>query len=428
VAQEIAEDIIKQVVSAGWLVPPPHEPFDEGGGAHVYLCYKRDLVASLESFARSTAPVVGARPDASGELACKALGALHHALIVDKTAVAVLKVPKLEKGTPQRARREVDAMRKLSAPGLTALFAADDGEPTRWFVMQYHPRGTIATARGLYSGNSLMVLRGALQVAKALVQVHALPLVHRDIKPSNIFLGDNGEWILGDFGIALDVDRSRLTRPGEVLWSRDWMPDWMTDRAEAESSPVVDIYMLTLTAYWMITGRKPRASQMDEPEFDLRRVFPADPHMGMVAEFFHDHLVSKEQKVASRTATDFCRRLERMTARLAEQATSLLLLSFISSYATTDISPNGRPFSAMVMTPRPCRRIAVAVRGSQQRREGVLRLTLGDEQHTIPLGPDENGWATLTGFNLATPLPEGPVFAKAEAVDATISGLLVWAV
>jgi serine/threonine protein kinase len=294
--------------------------------------------------------------------------------------------------------------------------------------MRYHPRGSVADSRSIYLQNPLPVLRGALQVANALVSVHGLPLVHRDIKPSNIFLGEHGEWILGDFGIALDVDRTRLTRADDVLWSRDWMPDWMADRSLAESSPAVDIYMLALTAYSMITGRKPRASQMDEAEFDLRKLLPANPHADMVADFFKHHIVVKEQQLASRTATDLCRRLEKLIAQLSEQATSLLLLSFNSSHAANDISPSGRPFTAMLMTHRPCRRIAVAVRGKDEGRDGTVRLTLGDQQITVPLGKDENGWATLTGFDLAAPLPEGPVFVKAEAIGSTISGLLVWTV
>jgi serine/threonine protein kinase len=345
--------------------------------------------------------------------------------LVERTAVGVLKVHKADHGNPQRARREVDAMRRLTARGLTSLLAADDGEPTRWFVMQYHPRGPVAAARSAFKDKPLRVLRGALQVAEALEVVHALPLVHRDIKPSNIFLGDDGRWILGDFGIALDADQTRLTVT-EVLWSRDWMPDWMTDRPLAEATPVVDLYMLVLTAYSMITGRKPRASQMDEADFDLRKLLPEHPHIGIVAKFFEEHIVNKEQNVVSRTAAELCLRLEQLISRLQDRGTLLPLCSFISSHTMTDISPSGRKFDVVVMNPRPCVRIALSVRGLGTTTGGKFKLVLDKQFRTLPLPDNPETWQTYEGFDLDTPLPEGPISVKVEPLEGVISGILIW--
>jgi hypothetical protein len=58
-AQDIPIEIVERVKGSGWLIPTPHEPFAEGGGAHVYLCYRHDLVASLEAFVAAAGPMAG---------------------------------------------------------------------------------------------------------------------------------------------------------------------------------------------------------------------------------------------------------------------------------------------------------------------------------------------------------------------------------
>lgn len=43
----------------------------------------------------------------------------------------------------------------------------------------------------------------------ALTDLHAMGIIHRDIKPENIFFEADGQVVLGDFGLAIDVNKDK---------------------------------------------------------------------------------------------------------------------------------------------------------------------------------------------------------------------------
>ena len=76
-------------------------------------------------------------------------------------------------------------------------------------------------------------------------------IVHRDIKPQNIFVSANGDYKLGDFGIAKTVEK---TMGGTKIGTYKYMaPEVYNNQPYGCSA---DIYSLGLVLYWLLNERR----------------------------------------------------------------------------------------------------------------------------------------------------------------------------
>ena len=92
------------------------------------------------------------------------------------------------------------------------------------------------------------------QVCKALNSIHEQQILHRDIKPSNIMITPNGNAILIDFGIAKQFVEDR-TVSNTGAHTPGYAP--IEQYAGKRLGPATDIYSLSATLYYAITGQRP---------------------------------------------------------------------------------------------------------------------------------------------------------------------------
>ena len=95
------------------------------------------------------------------------------------------------------------------------------------------------------------IIKLGKDICKALVLCEERGIVHRDIKPGNIFVSDNGDFKLGDFGVARILDHAtNATRIG----TEKFMAPEIIKQEKYGSN--VDLYSLGLVLYWLLNGRR----------------------------------------------------------------------------------------------------------------------------------------------------------------------------
>lgn len=95
------------------------------------------------------------------------------------------------------------------------------------------------------------VLKIARDMCNALVLCKKYDIVHRDIKPQNIFVSPNGDFKLGDFGIAKTVEK---TMGGTKIGTYKYMAPEVYNNQPYGSA--ADIYSLGLVLYWLLNERR----------------------------------------------------------------------------------------------------------------------------------------------------------------------------
>ncbi len=167
-----------------------------------------------------------------GEGGRKRVYLAHDTKLDRDVAIAAIKTEGLDADGLARVRREAQAMGRLGDhPHIVTVFdigdeEGPDGRSQPYIVSQYMAGGDLATLLRGADDHRLPIdraLRIADQVRQALEHAHARGIIHRDLKPGNIWLTHDGTAKLGDFGLAVALDRSRLTVEGMMVGTVAYM-------------------------------------------------------------------------------------------------------------------------------------------------------------------------------------------------------------
>ena len=96
------------------------------------------------------------------------------------------------------------------------------------------------------------IIQLGIDLCKALELCQKHNIIHRDVKPENILVSENGDFKLGDFGVARTVEKtmSGLSKQGSYPYMA---PE--VEKGEAYGS-TVDIYSLGLVLYRLLNGNR----------------------------------------------------------------------------------------------------------------------------------------------------------------------------
>jgi serine/threonine protein kinase len=160
----------------------------------------------------------------------------------------------------QRFTREARMAARLGHPNVVQVFDVGQERGRQYIVMEYVAGRTLQDLlreRGSLSADETVSI--ALQVCAGLEHAHAAGVIHRDVNPCNLLLRTDGQVKIADFGIARELDGTRLTQTGLVMGTVGYLaPELAT--GEHPVSAAADLYSLGTVMYILLTGRNPFAA------------------------------------------------------------------------------------------------------------------------------------------------------------------------
>jgi serine/threonine protein kinase len=115
----------------------------------------------------------------------------------------------------ERFIQEARALAGWRHENIIQIYYADDENGLYYFVMEYIDGQNLQEILAEYTSNGELmdfedVLQIGMAIGSALDYAHQNGVIHRDVKPSNIFIERSGRVMLGDFGLALDIQQGSI--------------------------------------------------------------------------------------------------------------------------------------------------------------------------------------------------------------------------
>jgi WD40 repeat protein/tRNA A-37 threonylcarbamoyl transferase component Bud32 len=257
---------------------------------HVAGCEACRAVIAGASGARPRAVASVDAPDAPDEPDLRALPTVDPALFTRRAELAHGGMGRITRARDRRLGRDV-AIKEVLAPILRARFEREamltarlqhpaivpiyeagawpDG--SAFYAMRLVAGGTLADAiaRATTLEDRLALLPHVTAVTEALGYAHAQRVVHRDLKPANVLVGEFGETVVIDWGLAKELDLGaaepdagdsplaspELTRVGAVVGTPCFLaPEQAAGGAVDERA---DVYALGAILYTLLAGDPP---------------------------------------------------------------------------------------------------------------------------------------------------------------------------
>lgn len=202
--------------------------------------------------------------------------------------IVALKLLRAERSKDGRFRRrflnEAQITAQLQHPGIVAVYDRGELADGRlWFTMK-EVRGRtlgrvieelheVKTRDGFQTAPSGWTFRRLVdafaRICQAMAYAHSRGIVHRDLKPENLMVGEFGEVLVMDWGLARKVGESEpasgpdihsspgLTHDGDILGTPAYMSPEQARGATRLHGPSTDVYALGAVLYTLLSGNFP---------------------------------------------------------------------------------------------------------------------------------------------------------------------------
>jgi len=212
-----------------------------------------------------------------------------HDTKLDRTVALKFLPSHLGSGETEKHRflNEAKAASALDHTNICSIYSIEETDDGNLFIVMAYYEG-MSLKEKIEQGPLPIkdVVNYAHQIASGLQKAHEKGVVHRDLKPANIFITNDDQVKIIDFGLAKAAQRTILTKTGTTLGTVPYMSP-----EQAQGNTVdhrTDIWSLGVVMYEMVTGQLPFKSEYDtalvysivnedpEPVTGLRSGVPMD--------------------------------------------------------------------------------------------------------------------------------------------------------
>lgn len=185
------------------------------------------------------------------------------------------------KGSIKEFKREGKLLVKISdqCPNIVKVYEVFEANNTVYYSMEYLAGGNL---RNIVRKGGRLKEDAARQImepiAEALTYLHRNKILHMDIKPDNIVMRIDPETntqtpVLIDFGVSLHFDdQGDLTTTHHIVGvTRGFSPIEQYEQVK-HFSPVIDIYALSATWFYLLAGHNPLAATEIKREWILQNL------------------------------------------------------------------------------------------------------------------------------------------------------------
>jgi serine/threonine-protein kinase len=254
------------------------------------------------------------------------MGAVYEGVNVETDEPAAIKVLSAtlaeEPDFRQRFEVEIEALRKLYHPNIVQLFGYGEQEGVLFYAMEFVDGNSLEDE--LRDGRVFdwrEVADIGIQTCRALRHAHDRGIIHRDVKPANLLLTKQGRVKLSDFGITRLFGATRVTMPGNVLGTVEYMAPEQADARPV--TPRTDLYSFGGVLYCLLTRRPPFQARTLPEMLEKHRTAQPEPirrycrDVPAELELIVFQLLEKDPDKRIANATLVSRRLEAMVRALS---------------------------------------------------------------------------------------------------------------